>query len=103
MTAAKRTKISVRLDDRVHADVRRIVNLHPRRALTQVVEQLLRSALKSDQGIGESYSWIAVSHLSAVLDILTSIDGCPREALVTLGQLYSMLLERAITIEGEES
>lgn len=96
-------KISVRLDARLHDKVKRLVDNHPRRSMTRVIDELLTAGL-SGSATAEAHAYLqaAVANLAVMLELLRPHRKVEPDAFNSVSHSYSMLLELLVHIEGVE-
>ena len=102
MTTATQ-KISVRLDARLHDKLKELVNNHPRRSMTAMVDKLLTAGL-SGSSTAEAHVYLeaAVANLAVMLELLRPHRIVDPEAFTLVSHFYGILLEMIIDIEGVE-
>lgn len=97
-------KISIRLDATVHDKVLKLVEVHPRRSLTAVIEQLIKSGLsESSAAEARIYVEAAVANLAVMLNLLLRQHKVDSDDVLLVRHFYGMLLEKMIELDGVES
>ena len=96
-------KISVRLDARLYEKLTRLVNNHPRRSMTAVIDELITAGLSGGSSAeAHVYLEAAVANLAVMLDLLRPHHTVDPEAFTLVSDFYGILLEMIIDIEGVE-
>ena len=96
-------KISLRLDARLHDRLQELVQLHPHRSMTAVIDKMLAAGL-SDGSTTKAHAYLeaAVVNLAVIFDLLRRDLHVDPEAVMLAKRFYGILLEMTIDIEGVE-
>lgn len=96
-------KISIRLDAGLHEKMMELAKVHPRRSLTAVIEQLIKSGLsESSAAEARIYVEAAVANLGVMLNLLLRQHKIDPDDVLLVRHFYGMLLEKTIDIDGVE-
>lgn len=94
-------KISIRLDADIHQQLRELVEIHPHRSMTDVIEKMITAGLSiGSTAKARSYLEAAVANLAVILDLLRRDRSSDPEAVILARHFYGILLEMIIEIEG---
>ncbi len=96
-------KISVRLDASLHDKLVKLVEIHPRRSMTAVIDKMITAGL-SDGSTAKAHTYLeaAIANLAVILDLLGRDRDVEPEAPMLARYFYGILLEMTIDIEGVE-
>ena len=97
-------KISIRLDAALYVKLEKLAKISPPRSLTEVVDDILNKALSPRSATdARAYLRSAVANLAVMLELLDRTQRGQPENMMLISDIYSMLLEMLIDIEGVES
>ena len=96
-------RISIRLDASLYAELEKLATISPPRSMTAVVDDILKNALlPSSATKARAYLRSAIANLAVMLELLSRGQRGQHEDMMLISDVYSMLLEMLIDIEGVE-
>jgi hypothetical protein len=96
-------KISIRLDASLYAELEKLATISPSRSMTAVVDDILKSSLlPSSTTKARAYLGSAVANLAVMLELLGRDQRVQPKDIMLISDIYGMLLEMLINVDGVE-